>query len=368
MSSRFDEEMRKTLAKESEIPEAVRNSLDVTYNHIKSQSKSKWRSRFIKKTIVAASCLLAVGLVATNSSVVAGVKTFFNDKGIVKVFEEGLFQTNNETINNEDIGITLDSYYYDSNKIALNLLVQFDDEKILDSIKIVNLDFRIRNGDGEYLAEMIPDTKPLKGELPHVINSGSIIESINPEQGKVNIYIILESLMGEIPPLNNAEIDIETVKLFNDRGELRSIDGSWLFAIEGIEGNKDIEDQRYMEALSYEYIEKNSSSDIELLSATATPSSFNIRFALDTILGDYDMFEMKLTNDKGETIEGRQGFFIEEKDGRTIISTNFVVSSYENANAYTLQIMNIGSRQQNRSFKYVLENQKIELVRNNYQP
>ena len=352
MVDSFEKEISKTLTQNSEIPEVVRKSLDNTYGIINKKHRSNgiW-NKSLKRIAVVACGIFILGALVGNGAVIAGAKTFFNDQGIVRVFEKGLFQTENTLIKDENISLTLDSYFYDSNKICLIINMKIDDINTLKYIENVSLDFRLRNGNGEYIAEIIPDTKPLKGEIiPYVVNAAEMRSSININKGEVQFFIVLESMKGAIPILNNAVLDVESVNLFDKSGQLTKIDGTWSLAINDI---KDVA------IPTIEYIAQNNSSDIEFLSAKARQSSFNISYALN---GNYDSLSMKLINEKGDEFEGR-GFYIEEKAGRTIITTNFAVSSYDHANKYTLQVYNIGSFDNEGSIKYLLTDQTIDLVK-----
>ncbi|MDW7674030.1 MAG: DUF4179 domain-containing protein [Bacillota bacterium] len=352
MVDSLEKEISRTLIQNSEVPEVVRKSLDNTYDIIKKKQKSNdiW-NKSMKRIAVAACGILIVGALAANGAVIAGVKTFFNDQGIVRIFEEGLFQTNYSYITDENISVSLDSYFYDSNKISLIMNVKFDDVNALKSIENVGLDFRLKNGNGEYIAEMIPDTKPLKGEvLPHVVNAAEMRNSIDINKGEVQFYIILESTKGAIPILSNAVLDVESVNLFDKSGQLTKIDGTWPLTI-----NEIID----VTIPTIEYIAQNNSSDIEVLSAKASPSSFNINYALN---GNYELLSMKLISEKGEEFEGR-GFYLEEKNGKTFITTNFAVSSYDHVSKYILQVYKIGSFQNDGSIKYLLTDQAVDLVK-----
>ena len=113
MKTDFEKEFEKVMIEEKEIPVTVRQSLDSTYNTIRTQSKKK-KNRFIWKQVTAAACaLLITGAVFTNEQVRAGVNDFFSfgDKGIERAVSEGFVQENNSTATDQNITMKLSKIF-----------------------------------------------------------------------------------------------------------------------------------------------------------------------------------------------------------------------------------------------------------------
>lgn len=350
MENDFEGKIRKILREDLGIPENVRASLDNTYGQIKKNSRKGGENMFWKRGLAAAICILALGLLAANSSVMATIKSSlgFRDSGIERTVEEGLLLPTGSTVSAQKITLSLDSYLYDSYKMAFIMTAQFEDAGLLKGIDDVGLDFRVKNGDGMYIAEYIPDTKPLKAPgLPHVITSMSVNKHIDEAKSEVQFYYILESITGQIPRIKEAMVEVETVKLFAPNNKFKSIDGQWNLALTG---------DNYLEDGLTRYSAQKQSSDIEVLSAVSAPTSFNISFVLDTVFGESaGLFQMKLIDENGEEF-GDQGFMMEENEGKTIITTNFKVSALHNSGKYTLQVFSIGTPE-----KQLLKDQIAEL-------
>lgn len=370
MENNFEKELDNELQKETEIPTVVRNSLDNVYELIKHKSKKKvlW-----KRGIVAACCLVMVGTLLTNDSVIAMISPFFNfnDKGIERSVKEGLVQINSSSSVDKKIKISLDNYFYDSNKLGLSFKLKFDDIKLLkgDIVKI-GLSYIIKNGNGEYIDENISHKKLKKGKENIIGLSNEINPIMDLKNGEVQYDVVLESSKGNIPKLENAIIEVESVNIFyketyqdfykNVNDKLKAIDGAWSLAI-----NNKQEEIKYVE-----YESPNNKSKIEILSAKSSPTSFNIKFALNTIFKNNKLFSIesiKLVDEKGKEYKSN-GWVLEEKDGKTIISTNLPVSSYENINKYKLIFSNIGECkiEEGQTFgvsKQLMPDVEIELIK-----
>jgi len=301
--------------------------------------------------MIAAACILALGVLAANSSVIASIKGFlgFNDTGIEKIVDEGLLKLIDSRASDKNIALSLDGYLYDSYKMAFIMTARFEDADLLQGIDEVNLDFRVKNGDGTYMAEIIPDTKPLKADtLPHVINSLSVAKYIDYVKSEIQFYVVLESIKGGIPKLREAVVELETINLWKSGRKLKEINGQWHLALN---------EYGYLGEEIVKYRVQKQSPGLEILSALSAPTCFHITFALNTAIeGSGGLFQMKLIGENGEEFED-QGFMIEEDEGKTIVTTNFQASAFRGSSKYTLKVFSIGPPQKRR-----LDDQAAELV------
>ncbi len=351
MENNFEKKIYEVLHDNKEIPAAVRTALDNTYGEIKKYRKKARVNMFWKKGLVAAACILVLGMLAANSSVIAGIKGFlgFRDAGIGKIVDEGLLKPIDSEASDKNIAFSLDGYLYDAYKMAFIMTAGFEDADLLQGIDEVNLDFRVKNGDGTYITEIIPDTKPLKaGTLPHVINSFSMVKDIDYVKSEIQFYVVLESIKGRIPKLREAVVEVETIRFFTANNKLKEIDGQWNLAL-----NED----GYLGEEIVKYRAQKQSPDLEVLSALSAPTCFHITFALNTkVEGSGGLFQMKLIAENGEEF-GDQGFMMEEDKGKTIVTTNFQASAFRGPSEYTLRVFSIGPPQ-----KRLLSDQTAELV------
>lgn len=320
MEDKFEKELVNVMQKDIEIPLGVRKSLDNTYNVIIKKGRSRRKKLFTKRSVAVACSFLIVGvLLISNETVRAVIKPFLNfgDKGIEKVVDEGLVQQNGSSAIDKNIKVTLDNYFYDSNKLGMSFKLNFDDKNILEGdIENIELNYRIKNGNGEYIDEHVSDEEPLKGNNDIISSISQKSPIIDVENGEVECNMVLESTKGEIPKLENADIEIESINIFYKQRseEAKIIYGTW--------------------NLPLDISPKNSK-------------------ALENL-------EMKLASENGE-VYNCNAWNIEEKNGKEIVTTNFSVSSLEDNSKYKLTLSKIGEYNGN-DFNTLIPDTEIDLI------
>ncbi|KAA0965755.1 DUF4179 domain-containing protein [Sporosarcina sp. ANT_H38] len=341
MKTDFKKEFKQAMTEEKEIPSAVRKSLDSTYASIRTQSKMK-KNRFIWKRVTAAACaLLFTGILLTNERVIANINEFFKfgDKGIERALDEGFAQDSNSSASDQDVTITLQQNFSDANKIGMSFQLEFEDPRILDAdVTDVTMDFRLKNGDGEYVDEFIPDTKPLKGTNKYDASGIAMHNPIlNAKTGKVQFDVIIDSNKGMLPCLQDAVVEIESINVFRVFAfeTLKKIDGKWDLAIMNQDMGKPM--------TIIEYTMDDPSSIIQVSSAKASPTSLNLIFSVDEIFDNESPFShsMKFIDKDGNEYL-TDGFNMDEQNNQTIIAANFPITAYHNAAKITFVLEGIG--------------------------
>lgn len=350
MKPDFDKELEKLMTEDKEIPAHVRKKLDHTYNMIQVQAKRK-RSKSVWKRVTAAACgLLLTGALLTNEQVRANINDFFSfgDKGIEKAVSKGFSQESNSSATDQDISITLKQNFADANKIGISFQLVFEDPKILENgVTDISMDYRIKNGDGEYIAEFIPDTKELKGNGGYISGLTDQNPLIDAKAGIVEYEVILDSNAGNLPSLQDAVVEIESINVFPEYDydalyeefggpfdlPLIEIDGKWDLALANQDKSESIP--------AFEYVMKDTKSDIEVISAIASPTSLNVKLIVDEEpFGSEGQF-MKIIDEEGTEYESN-GYNMEVKNTKTTVKVNFPISSYDNAKKLRLIIDNVG--------------------------
>ncbi|MFJ7935937.1 DUF4179 domain-containing protein [Sporosarcina sp. NPDC096371] len=346
MKTDFEKEIEQVMTEEKEMPMTVRRSLDSAYTSIRTQSKKK-KSRFIWKRVTAAACaLLITGVVLTNEHVIASIHDFFTfgDKGIERAINEGFVQESASTATDQQIVITLQRHFSDANKIGLGFQLEFEDPTILADVISVSMNFRLKNGDGEYIIEFIPDTKPLKGNGGYASGLDHQNPLLDVKNGVVQYDVIMNSNKGEFPNLKDAVVEVEgIVGLLDHEGKdfinrdlpIIKIEGKWDLSV----ANQDISNP--MPIIEYDI--DDPSSIIQVSSAKASPTSLNLIFSVDEIYADESPFShtMKILDMAGNEYL-TDGYNMTRKDNQTIISANFEITSYDNAEKLTFVIEGIG--------------------------
>lgn len=345
MENNFEKQLVEMLNTEKEMPKIVRKSIDYAYDQIRIKAQKGNRGIW-KKGIVAACCIIIAGGMMTNQYVSAAIKSFlnFNDRGIQQAINNGFVENNNASAADKSINITLDSFFTDSNKMGLSFKLKFDDVKLLnENIRRISLDYRIKNGDGEYIKEAVPDTKTLKGKNQYISTWNDKNSILDLKNGIVQYDVILESFQGSIPKLNNAVVEVESVNIFYN-GTKDSVTNMEKYSLKVINGrwNMPITNNR-SNISSIEYVVNNNSSKIQVTSAKATPTSLNIELSIESTI-DYDYIansNIQLIDEKGNKYMSN-GFAIDTKDAKTILSLNFSVTAYDNIDKLKLLIEGVG--------------------------
>ncbi|WP_427110323.1 DUF4179 domain-containing protein [Lysinibacillus xylanilyticus] len=336
MKNNFEKEFNQMMNEKKEIPVKVRQSLEQSYDIIRAKSKKKKVSLIWKRVAAAACALIVTGVVLTNENVMASINEFFNfgDKGIEQAVNNGFIQENNSSITDKGIKITLDKHFSDANKLGLSFHLVFEDSSILNNVGEVSMDYRLKNGDGEYIDEFIPDTKSLRGENRYISGAENQNPILDIKTGTIHYDVLSDSNEGLLPPLKDAVIEVESVNVFYNTGEFKKIDGDWKLSVT----NKNKEKTNSI----IQYAMQDQSSVIQVSKANANPTSLNLTFSLDEIYENENPFvDMKIIDEDGNEYIAT-GFSMTTKNKKTIISTNFPITSFNNSKKLKLIVEGIG--------------------------
>lgn len=318
------DELAGYLNEDQEIPPNVREKLDLTYDAILIKSKKKKQRSIWKATVLTAACtVLTAGILFSNENVKAGLSSFmnFDDNGILLALNKGFVEKPNSSSSTEDVRLKLVSYFSDSSKIGLNIEVT-DPSLIKGNVEEVSLDYRLKNGDGEYIAEAIVDTKPLKSNNKYLAGVEDKNLTINTKSGFAKYDVVLDSTQASFPKLDNAVLEVETVKVFYSDGTLRKTEGHWNLAL----------GENKQKFTPVKYIADDKNAEVKILSAAAYPTSLSVSFAYNPDKVDDHVFyhNVKLIDNNGREYIATS-FSVEKKKDQTILSTNFPISSFANA-------------------------------------
>ncbi len=337
MKNNFEKELSHMMNEERKIPSNVRQSVDQAYDLIRCKGKKK-KVHYVWKRIAAVACALIVtGIVLTNEHVIAGINGFLNfgDQGVEQALNNGFSQANDSAATDKDIQIFLDNYFLDANKLGMSFQLEFEDPTVLKNMEDMSIDYRIKNGDGEYIVEFIPDTKPLQGENRYISSLDYHLLNVDESTGRAQLDVLMESHQGNLPTLEDAVVEVESVNVFYSVDKLEKIDGDWKLSV--INPDKQNIDS------SVQYVMQDASSTIQVSEANANPTSLHITFSVDGIYDDESAFvdQMKVIDEDGNEYFSN-GFSREVRNNETIISTNFPFTSYTTSKKLTLIIDEVG--------------------------
>ncbi|MBM7602465.1 hypothetical protein JOC75_000435 [Metabacillus crassostreae] len=334
---KFENELNQVMNEKKDIPVKVRQSLDQTYDIIRTKSKKR-KNNFIWKRVATAACtLILASIVLTNEHVRAGMNELFNfgDQGIEQAINNGFIQEDKSSVTDQGIKILLDKHFSDENKIGLSFQLVFEDPSILNKAEEISMDFRLKNGDGDYIAEIIPDTKSLKGDNSYIGGYEPQNPVLDIKTGEIQYDVLLNSNEGVIPILKDTIIEVESVNVFNETGTPKKINGDWKLSVTNSNKEKS--------ASTIQYVMQDQTSVFRISKAKANPTSLNLIFSLDGIYDDENSFahRMKIINEDGNVYEAG-GFSMSTKNNETMISTNFPITSYNHSKKLKLIVEEIG--------------------------
>ena len=328
MDNNFEKYLKDNLNKKKEMPSSIRDALNNTYNQLKKEKPKKnlWR-----KTAIVACVVLALGTTLSFDSVRANVKAFlgFNDTGIHEAIKNDFVNNTQASSIDKGINITLENFFADNNKSGLNFKLNFEDISLLKNLESCDLEFRLKDKNGNYMYEFISDTKILKNKN---IISGIGYESkgiLNKKENSFEYDIVLRDSNGNLKDLNNSTLEIETLHLFY-KSNTKSIDGTWSIPIKW---DKKITTKKYMQ--------ESSSNKIKILSAICENTSLNLQFEFKGNIDENIVLKTKLI-DENNNIYSPDGLSLEENGDLNTIKANFPITTYNNSKKLKLIIEGIG--------------------------
>ncbi|WP_234123584.1 DUF4179 domain-containing protein [Clostridium hydrogenum] len=335
--NKFEMDLKKVLTEEKEIPDVVKKSFNDTYNIIRSKSKTK--NRRILKTAAVILCLIGSVIVINNKYVIAAVNSFFSGAKSVQTANDksNFVHKNVSSAFNNGVNISLDNYFIDDSEMGLNFSLKINTNLLpKGKIEDFSMEYRIKNGDGQYIAEVISDTKPLKSKNFIVDSGGGKSYNFDEKNGTFQ-YDELLSAKNSFPKINNAVVEVETIDILykdtsgNEKG--KGINGSW---------NLKIDNNGNSQGIVTKYKAKNTTSNIQVISAKDDPTNFYVTFSTNKKVSMSDLLDkIKLVDKNGKKYQ-YDTLDDDKKDGKTIFKVKFPISMYDNIDKFKFSIDGVG--------------------------
>ncbi|MGE9214244.1 hypothetical protein [Exiguobacterium aurantiacum] len=232
MNEEFDKRLTQ-LHNDIRLSSGARQAFDASYASIREQANRsrRRRRRRVGGVVMMAAATLLVFILAFDGSAFAAIDRLFKfgDRGIDQVVLTNGGERPVATITNQDVHIKLERVIADRHQLALRFVLTKEEIPWKD-VTDLSLDYRVRSADGSYVDEMVSDTLPLKGDGGM---RGHQVNVMVDESGSLVYEVLSEAGDKDIPSLEGATIEIETVRLFRD-GETDTINGDWRLPIEQV--------------------------------------------------------------------------------------------------------------------------------------
>ncbi len=264
---------------ENELSDLELNDKDINQITTEVLNRIKNKKPRRKKWIIAASIGTILVVLFLGRPVIAAIssKIFENNKDIKKAVENNYVQKLDEKAAYDNgVKIELTDVILDKRKLALSFKIKFEDKKLINNIKLINLDLKIEDENGKIIYGKISSQEDANKQA---IQGGKITnwnyEVLNDDEGTLRYDFVLNSIDVDIPTLNKMNICIEKI-LYADHLNVKSeedvdkMDGLW---------NIDVDlDSKFKEENKIVFRYENINDEVKIISAESNPTGSVIKF------------------------------------------------------------------------------------------
>lgn len=306
MNEEFDKRLTQ-LHNETNLSSGARQAFDAGYARIREQANRarRRRQRRVGGVVMMAAATLFAFMLAFDGSALAAIDRLFKfgDRGIDQVVLTNGGERPDATVTDQDVHIKLERVIADRHQLALRFVLTTEEIPWKD-VADLSLDYRVRSADGSYVDEMVSDTLPLKGDggmRDHQVNV------MVDESGSLVYEVLSEAADEDIPSLEGATIEIETVRLFRD-GETDTIEGDWRLPIEQV---------TMQAAIRYEAADAVSPLDVGNVVVDLTSMRIELTVNGDDFDENYFIDHVKLRDADGNVYNIESGYSRSVSAGKT---------------------------------------------------
>lgn len=306
----MNEELDKRLTQlhnDTRLSSGARQAFDASYASIREQANRSRRrkQRRIGGVVMMAAAAMLVFILSFDGTALAAIDRLFKfgDRGIDQVVLTNGGERPDAITTDQDVSITLERVIADRHQLALRFVLTKEKTRWED-VTDVSLDYRVRSEDGSYIDEMVPDTKLLKGK--GVMRSHQVNMMVD-ESGSLVYEVLSEAGDKDIPSLEGATIEIETVRLFRD-GETDTIEGDWRLPIEQV---------TMQAAIRYEADDAVSPLDVGNVVVDLTSMRIELTVNGDDYDENYFIDHVKLRDANGNVYNIESGYSRSVRAGKT---------------------------------------------------
>ncbi|KAB2864837.1 MAG: DUF4179 domain-containing protein [Exiguobacterium chiriqhucha] len=331
MNEEFDKRLTQ-LHNETNLSSGARQAFDAGYARVREQANRSRRrkQRRIGGVVMMAAAAMLVFILSFDGTALAAIDRLFKfgDRGVDQVVLTNGGERPNATVTNQDVSITLERVIADRHQLVLRFVLT-KEETLWKDVNDMSLDYRVRSEDGSYIDEMVSDTKPLKGGS---VMRGHQVNVMADESGSLVYEVLSEASDENIPSLEGATIEIETVRLFRD-GATETIDGDWRLPIAHVTVQNVIR-----------YKADDVDSPLDVGSAVADQTSMRIQLSVngDDYDENYFIDHVKLRDAKGNVYNIESGYSRTVSSGKTNLVFQVPFTSRDAVSELMLIVEGIG--------------------------
>jgi|GEM_PF-1882581 len=328
MKRSMDDLVKEDMNKEQELPASIRLAFDQSYEQIRQQSKKKVKKSWLKPVSAAVAVFaLSSAVLLTNDTALAKLQAFLgiNDPGLEVATQNGDLQYMAQTQQAENITITLDNFFADAYRLALQLKIE-SQHILKDNLNYLDFEYRLFDAEGKEIDAFVSDTKEIAGPG---IYGGLNFKLTNIQNGSATLEFLAESPTTTAPSLEGARLVVETVHFVNNEGNVTSVDGEWAFELTS--GS----------VVTQVYVAENSVPGLTLEQAIVTNGSMQVSYKIDGLNEDnsHPIFKTAIVNSNGESFYAKIADVVRlEKEKQTMISLVFPYSVWNEQQSLSLKV------------------------------
>lgn len=238
MKQSFEKEFSQLMGQKTPVSQMSRVKFDQAYEQIRQQqvtsnSQISKRQGWWPRLVVVAIGIILLTTILAQQPVIAKLQDLlgFNSEW-KRGLAENIIKENQGSVSDQGIIISLTENLSTRDAIGFSYRIVFENTKLLEGAQKVNMDYRIKNGNGQYLVEFIPDTKAFKGDQQwhsqYINEMANVVKESDSVSGTEQ-YI---SYNDTVPLLKGAVLEIESVRLFYEGDQTKIIEGQWVIPLE----------------------------------------------------------------------------------------------------------------------------------------
>lgn len=335
MKQPFEKEFDQWMTQRKPVSSLSRQKFDAAYRKIRQTQAVDVQKKSWQTLVIAAMGLIVIGAVLTSPPVIAKLQDLLGFNSEWKEgLESNLVKDNQRSVTNQGVTLSLRDNMSTSDLLGFSYQMDFADKKSIDGAREINFDYRIKNGDGDYLMEVIPDTKVLKGtnslRLKQIVEEGGIDESAGLYKGTIQLISNGQAL----PLLKSGFLEVETIRIFYRDGEIKELDGQWHLPLE--DGDKNSGES------SVPYVVKSGDSQIDILDAKLSGTMFTVRFSVKGKSEiDLESQRFHLTDENGQVYRN-PSYNLNLKEGKPVIDASLPLTNKTQGELVTLVLEGVG--------------------------
>lgn len=333
----IDKKIESELKKDVEIPESVLNKINNAFNEIRIEENEKSKSifKFNKRLVASFIAVFIIGIISINPKVLAGINSFFKDKGVQKAANNGYIQEIKDSmVNDNGVSIKINDVIADETKIAISFTFKFEDINKLKNVSGMQLGLNVKDNKDKIIFEHLEEGI----HSPYFVGSESNIDTSNIDNGEIKYYFKMYSTDGELKDINSLSIKIDEIKLYEeDIRNNKKIKGEWNLAINL--------DEKFVNKDSIKYTPINNNDIVNIISAEAYPTGMLLKFNINSVVDENIINKISIIDENGNEFDRFNSAKMNTtSNGRVEISMMFDLTIFDNLNEFKMVVKDIDDK------------------------